>query len=465
MIRWGRRVTLAGLSGGGAVLARTDVAVGAYLNAAALRWLKQIIGSPSPRGAFSPAQRSCLRAWASFGLVEVDGELARQLLTPGPEETEARQAEPAAASPGALIEAAAALPPTGAPVLAVGVGPGCMFCEQLAADLTAAVAGGHRPGVGVVLSGDGHDRVFGPVPAHAVAGLAALARASIPRGTPSGVLLRPGAEPRPVIGYDQVTAVLTHPEDPDDDQVVVQGPSSCSVNVTSGAGTRVWPVRAGRRIVGVGARGAAAAELTGWLDERGTGGYAPITLTVERPKNLYLVYNGGGMIARLRSTADTVRCLETVLDAYAAQGAGRDDEADVSCGALWNPDHGVVLVPNPWTSELTKRSTRLGQAGWRLCPAPYVRLSAHPDRAWAHVHPLPDGPRTAPVAFRAEPPPEAAPGEPIRIPGGEERAAQLVCWAARPITEPQLHALAATAGRIPTRTLTLDGLITELTRP
>src|SRR5205823_919567 len=125
---------------------------------------------------------------------------------------------------------------------------------------------------------------------------------------------------------------------------------------------------AGDRIVGVGVRGVVAQELAGWLDQHtaAVAGYAPVVVTVERPQDLYLVYRGGALIARLRTLAEAVTCLEIMVAGYAAPDSGGDEGdgvAGVGCGAVWHPERGVVLIPNYWLSEVAKQSSRLRRAG------------------------------------------------------------------------------------------------------
>lgn len=455
-IGWGRQTVLAGLAAGGAVLARTDTAIGAYLNAPAARWLRRITatGLDEPPGQ---AALTCLRVWASTGLITLDEQAAILVGDPAIEEYEER----GRAVRRELLQRAALFPPADTPILAVGVGRDCAYCDQLLIDLAANAP--LRDG-GVVASGDDQTRVFGTVPGAGPDRLAELARAAAPLGTPSGVLLRPGRPPRILEGYRQVSAAIVSMFGDEPDRVVVETPSSCSVNVTSGEGTSVRPVRAGDRVVGIATRGAVTGELDGWLSAHtADAAYAPATLTVERPRNLYLVYRGGAMIARHRTPADTIACLQALLAAYADHAGAAEDEADVDCGVLWHPDRAAVLIPDHWLSPMTKKSSRLRRSGWQLCPQPYVRLSMRDGQAWARVRPLGEDPQVAPVAFLAVDPPAPATDEQLaRTPSSEERAAQLVCWAVRPLTPPRLHALAATAHHIPIRTLGPDPILAEL---
>ncbi|MEU7837487.1 hypothetical protein [Nonomuraea sp. NPDC049129] len=488
-IGWGPQTVLAGLASGGAVLVRTDTAIGAYLNAPAACWLRWIVaigldGSPGQ------AALSCLRVWASAGLITLDDQAAILVGDPEIEEYEER----GRALRRDLLQRAALFPRVGTPILAVGVGRDCAYCDQLLTDLAANAP--LRDG-GVVVSGDDRIRLFGafsgtgldrladlPDPASLpetgestdlpdlpdladlpeLADLAEMARAAAPLGTPSGVLLHPGAPPRILEGYHQVSAMIVSTLGDEPDRVVMETPSSCSVNVTSGEGTSVRPVRAGDRVVGIATRGAVTGELDGWLSAHtADAAYAPATLTVERPRNLYLVYRGGAMIARHRTPADTIACLQTMLAGYADHAGAAEDEADVDCGVLWHPAHGAVLIPNHWLSPMARKSSRLRRSGWQLCPQPYVRLGMRDGQAWARVRPLGEDPRMAPVAFLAVDPPAPAIDErPARTPSTEERAAQLVCWAVRPLTPPHLRALAATAHHIPIRTLGPDPILAQL---
>lgn len=455
-IGWGRQAVLAGLANGGAVLARTDTAIGAYLNAPAARWLQEIIatGLDEPPGQ---AGVTCLRVWASTGLITLDDRAATLVGDPASEEYEER----GRSLRRDLLQRAVLFPRADTPTLAVGVGRDCAYCDQLLTDLAANAP--LRDG-GVVMSGDGETRLFGTVPGTGLDQLAELARAAAPLGTPSGVLLHPGTPLRILEGYHQVSAAIVSMLGGEPGRVVMETPSSCSVNVTSGEGTSVRPVRAGDGVVGIATRGAVTGELDGWLSAHAAdAAYAPATLTVERPRNLYLVYRGGAMIARHRTAADTIACLRSMLAGYADHAGAAEDEADVDCGVLWHPDHPAVLIPDHWLSPMAKKSSRLRRSGWQLCPQPYVRLGMRDGQAWARVRPLGEDPRMAPVALLAvDPPPPATDEQPARTPSAEERVAQLVCWAVRPLTPPHLHALAATAQHIPIRTLGPDPILAEL---
>lgn len=455
-IGWERQTVLAGLAAGGAVLARTDTAIGAYLNAPAAGWLRQIIatGLDEPPGQ---AALACLRVWASTGLITLEDQAAILVGDPAIEEYEER----GRSLRRDLLQRAALFPRAGTPALAVGVGRDCAYCDQLLTDLAANAP---LRDSGVVVSGDDQTRLFGTVPGAGLDRLAELARAAAPLGTPSGVLLHPGTPPRILEGYHQVSAAIVSMLGDEPDRVVVETPSSCSVNVTSGEGTSVRPVHAGNRVVGIATRGAVTGELDGWLSAHtAEAAYAPATLTIERPKNLYLVYRGGALIARHKTPADTIACLQAMLAGYADHAGAAEDEADVDCGVLWHPDHGAALIPNHWLSPMAKKSSRLRRGGWQLCPQPYVRLSTRDGQAWARVRPLGEDPLMAPVAFLAvDPPAPATDEQPARTPSIEERAAQLVCWAVRPLAPPHLHALAATAHHIPIRTLGPDPILAEL---
>ncbi|MEV6148738.1 hypothetical protein AB0L53_00205 [Nonomuraea sp. NPDC052129] len=455
-IGWGRQTVLAGLAAGGAVLARTDTAIGAYLNAPAAHWLRRITaaGLDEPPGQ---AALTCLRVWASAGLITLDDQAAILVGDPEIEEYEER----GRSLRRDLLQRAALFPRVGTPILAVGVGRDCAYCDQLLTDLAANAP--LRDG-GVVVSGDDQTRLFGTVPGTELDQLAELARAAAPLGTPSGVLLHPCAPPWILEGYHQVSAAIVSMLGDEPGRVVVETPSSCSVNVTSGEGTSVRPVRAGDRVVGIATRGAVTGELDGWLSAHtADAAYAPATLTVERPGNLYLVYRGGAMIARHRTPADTIACLQSMLAGYADHAGAAEDEADVDCGVLWHPDHAAVLIPNHWLSPMARKSSWLRRSGWQLCPQPYVRLSMRDGQAWARVRPLGEDPRMAPVAFLAVDPPAPATDErPVRTPSTEERAAQLVCWAVRPLTPPHLYALAAAAHHIPIRALGPAPILAEL---
>jgi hypothetical protein len=443
VIRLDRRVVLTSVGATRpvrGVLVRLDVPVAGFVNPVAWEWLT---GDDAAAANFSAESRdACLAAWRQAGLIEND--------------------EPATGGQDDLLAAAARITGLAVPVLAVGVAVSCSYCAQLEADLAANHAALRDGQCGVVVADRDTVRCTGPVPASAVAVLADLARAAARRGTPTGVLLAPGHLPVAKSGYDQVTSALIGLAGRGRD-VVMEAPTSCSVNVMSG-GAVVTAVTAGGRLVGVGVRDDAGRGLARFLAARSVPGiYVPLVLLVERPKSLFLIYRGGELIARVRTAEEVQGVLETILNGYAAAASPDEGGVPVLAGALLRDDAGVTLYPRSWQSSLVKQQSRLGRAGWRLSPDPFIMLSG--STAVIHPQPAVSPPATwqactAPVTeILLEPPPD---------PGGRggspaQLAAQVVNWVARPATASQVYKIADTVNHVPVRTSTCEQLITEIT--
>jgi hypothetical protein len=425
------------------VLVRLDVPVAGFVNPVAWQWLT---GDESAAAEFSAESRAaCLAAWRQAGLIE-NGEVI-------------------AGGQDDLLAAAAGITGLNVPVLTVGVAASCSYCAQLEADLAANSAVLHQAQCGVVIAGENIIRCIGAVPAAAVTALAGLATLAARGGTPSGVLLEPGQVPVVAAGYDQVSSALIGLAGQRQD-VVVETPTSCSVNVLgagAGAGAAVTAVTAGRRLIGVGVRDRAALDLNGFLAAKSVpGAYVPLVLLVERPQNLFLVYRGGELIARLR-TADQVQgMLDTILDGYAVAADSDGTGVPVLAGALLSGDGDLTLYPRSWLSGLVKQQSRLRKGGWRVCADPFIMLSG----ATATVHPQPGGspsaawpPCTAPVTQILLDPPRAAEGRPA---SSAQLLAQVVNWVARPVTASQVRALAAALVDVPVRASTCEQFIAEI---
>lgn len=123
-----------------------------------------------------------------------------------------------------------------------------------------------------------------------------------------------------------------------------------------------------------------------------------------------------------------------------------------------------MLFPRGWLSDLIKQQTRLAQAGWRICPDPYIRLTADGQgtdgvRALAHPEPAAD-------------PAAAWPAREVRVrdvvvqagaaPHRGPMLAQVVNWIARPASARQVHALAGLAGALTLRAGSSGSLADEL---
>ena len=444
------------------VLVRLDAPVAAFVSPVVWRWLT---GNESGRPLPEQSREACLVAWRQAGLVDADST------------TEAAGSDGDLASDS--VEASGALD---WPVLAVGVSAECSFCAQLEADLAANAAfmGGAR--FGVQLVGGGRVRPLGlaaGLSAPVEAGFARLAERAAQWGTPGGALIAPGRGPVWLSGYDQVTRALSELSGWERD-VVVEAPTSCSVTVLDGGGVAAHPVVAGSRVIGLGLRGGAASPLADYVASRSPGvGYAPPVLLVDRPQNLFLVFRGGEMLARLSSASDVENLLDTVLAGYAAAARSIADRAagtPVLCGAVMGERRGgdghaeVLLFPRPWLTELVKLQSRLLRAGWAVCPDPFVQLAgAGVDGGSglrATVHPLSaESPRawsatTARVGEILLDPGQPAAGDPEST---AELRAQVVNWVARPAVAWQVLALASELSGVPVRASTCAQLIAELT--
>jgi hypothetical protein len=175
------------------VLVRLDRPVAAYADPVVVRWLET---GEAGAGLSAQSRAQCVAVWGQAGLIAgASHDLASRALGSGDGDVMAEHAARLAQElPGA--------------VLAVGVAAACSFCAQLAADLAANAAFWERAGFGVVLASQDHARRLGRVPDALVPALAALACMAARHGTPSGMLLQPGVQPRAVTGYDQVSAAL-----------------------------------------------------------------------------------------------------------------------------------------------------------------------------------------------------------------------------------------------------------------
>jgi hypothetical protein len=438
------------------VLVRLDAPVAAFVTPIVWQWL-----TGDEAGASLPAQSrdACLAAWRQAGLVEADS--ADSAVDPGTAE-----------APDALDW----------PVLAVGVSAECGFCAQLDADLAANAEFMDEAPFGVQLVADGGMRPYGRaagLPAHAAAGFVRLAERASRWGTPGGALIAAGRGTVWLTGYDQVTRALGELSGWGR-AVVAEAPTSCSVSVLDGGGVASHPVAAGDRVIGIGLRGGAVRPLADYVASRSPGaGYAPPVLLVDRPKNLFLVYRGGEMLARLRTAADVEGLLDTVLAGYAAAAGSTADRtagAPALCGALLGERRTsdgpaeVILFPRSWLTELVKQQSRLLRAGWAVCPDPFVQLLGAGmeggEGLWATVHPASSGtPQTWPAATAPVREILLDPDRPAddRPDAAAELRAQVVNWIARPATAWQVQRLASELTGVPVRTHTCARLIAELT--
>lgn len=438
------------------VMLRLDAPVAAFVGPTAWRWLA---GDEAAGPALPARSRAeCLAAWTQAGLIGA-----------------AESVGPRGGEIGELVvETNRIGDGLTNPVLAIGLSADCGFCAQLEADLAANANVLRGAGFGVLLVGEaGGTRSLGLVPPRTEGGLARLAARVAESATPAGVLVAPGRAPIQVSGYDEVTAALVRMSGWGRD-VVVESPTSCSVSVLGADGSKAHPIAAGDKVIGLVLRGHATCDLAAYVASRSAGaGYAPPVLIVERLRNLFLVFRGGEMIARLRSVCDLEGLLDTILASYAGPvPAG----VPVLCGALVSDaDDGAseaILFPRSWMSDLVRQQSRLRLAGWTVCPDLHIQLaSARPADPvevglCARVHPSPTGTpgpwptRTALVREILLDPGTSAG---FRVASAAQLLAQAVNWVVRPATADQVHALAAALAGASVRTSTCPQLISELT--
>ncbi|MEV0324334.1 hypothetical protein ACIBKX_37570 [Streptomyces sp. NPDC050658] len=458
--------TIVRLNEGGGVLAHTQSPAGAYLNTEAMRWLEDAFAGRLER-ALEDEERACVQAWSAAGLLRLRN--ADEVWEP----EAARWVEDRDRQRGVVLAAAArvAVPRR---VLVVAVSEECGFCAQLRANLLSYAKGCVWPSgasdFSVVLAGGEPPSLFGPPGDLNVSALERLATEAARLGTPTGVLLDTGKEPQLLSGYDEVTSLLLEELGAGKSVTVSEAVSSCSVNVVSQADTVCRAVACGQRILGVATRGDATVLLEEYLSLHAVdhGVFAPVTLTVERPHNLFLLYRGGSLIARLRTLEETISWLDALRNCYSDAASCSGDEVDVHSLALWHPGHGLLLVPLSWASEFARRARDLQAGGWVMCPDPYVRVSNSGECGRGCVHPVLDGVACvleAPLAGVVLPSMPVA-GEEARpaAPRAEFLTAQWVCWAARPVSPRQLEHLAEMAQHMPLVTSTAVDISKALRR-
>ncbi|MBZ4323300.1 hypothetical protein [Streptomyces huiliensis] len=435
----------------GAILLHRAVPAAAWVSPAALRWMR---GAPVPPDRAADFAR-CVESWRSAGLVrdhDREGE-------PAPTEEPANPADPAGAGDAVVSH----------PVLVVASSPGCGYCRQLRTDLDANRRTLTARGVSVLLVGEGSPAAWGaglkPPQAEELAGTYAhLGRL----GTPSAVRLSPGGgAAHPVVrGFEAVTATLVELCGAEPGRVVCETPTSCSAGVNGAPVDALVVARAGGRAVGIAARGeeavrvaALAAEATG-TGADAAGGYVPVTLLVERPRNLWLVFRGGELVGRSRDADEALDVLRRMVAGFESPGVR---QVRLLCGALV---HGggerALLFPRNWMSYLVARSASLARAGWRPCPDPFASLEAGPDGTPLLCHPSrPAGPpRHTPVAGVLAPRPTAP------MPGVHVRARSLTRianWAVRPVPPEQVGTVCALLAGLPVHLGTQEEALAFLT--
>ena len=447
---------MADLGDQGKALFHRDLPAGAFVSPAAGNWLA---GQPVPE-RYRDRYQQCVRAWRSAGLIEPPSgpDASPDPVMIGPDRT--------------VLERAAAFAVSG-PVVVISVSAECGFCSQLRADLAANAAVLWRRGIAVVLAdtrGCGEDGWSGSVagawldPA-ARAWLTGLGPALAGPGTPTALVLVPGACPRVVTGYDQVTAEFVLLSGAGREQVIAELPTSCSANVTAAPVDALLVARTGDgRLAGIAVRGLAAREAVaaalaaGGAEADGQAGYVPVTVTVERPQGLFLLFRGGELVARSRTADELAHVLYQVLAGFTQPGPG---QVSLLCGAVVHQDGHAALFPRSWMSGLVKRATRLERAGWQIRPEPTAFLQP-PSRAPRQgivgqpllTWPAPPGtePPLAPVQDVWT---EPLPGPPGRYDRGR-LLAQVVNWIARPADAGAIRAAVALIGQLTVRTGTWE---------
>lgn len=346
--------------GRGGVLLDTVRPVAAFIAPAPMAWLQ---GKEQPAAEEHAAYRQCLERWSAAGLVHASNTQPPAL----------------AAAPTRMRVLAddVAVPHR---VLVVAMSPECGFCTQLSADLAANASVLTRLNASVLLLEDVRDDLLGlPVPPQVRARLVALGRETACLGTPGGWLLSPGSPARFVVGFPDVSAELVHLSGGNAVTTVIEAPTSCSLKVAEAPVDALVTARVGGgRAVGIAVRGGEGIlklvrSVTG---EGHQGVYAPVTLTVERPQSLYLLYRGGELLTRAR-TADALS--HTLAQVLAGYGVPDPSETTLMCAAAVHRDGRAVLLPRNWLSDLVVHSTRLERAGWRLCPRPFTTLRLPPS--------------------------------------------------------------------------------------
>ncbi|PNE32750.1 hypothetical protein AF335_14420 [Streptomyces eurocidicus] len=275
-----------------------------------------------------------------------------------------------------------------------------------------------------------------------------------PHGTPTAVRLDPHAEPLLLRGFDQVTAALVELSGATPGHVVCEAPSSCSARVAAAPVNALVTAWSGNRAVGIAARGgeaaAVAARCAEPAPEKGT--YTPVTLTLERPEQLFLLYRGGELAARVRTAQQAYETLGNIVAGFAAPPAPVPGTATLLCGAVVHEeDARVLLFPRHWMTHLVTHSSRLGRAGWHVRPDPFTHLG--PGFLLAGSVPV-----SGVLTDRTE---DLGPGLDAR----GRLLARTVNWAARPTTPEAVHHLTRLLDALPFHIGTQDEALAFLATP
>ncbi|MFE4594367.1 coatomer subunit epsilon [Streptomyces laurentii] len=421
--------------GEGGVLLDTARPVAAFVSPTALGYLS---GRP-PAVEHIEQYARCLDDWRAAGLVADEGTPARENIL---EDLRVRAGDQ----------------PVQRPALTVAMGTSCGFCTQLSADLAANASVLRALDASVLLVEDERETALGIPPAPRTrARLGDLGRAATRAGTPSALLLTPGHAARSRLGFLEVSAAFTELGGADPDVTVMEAPTTCSVNVAAKPVDALVTARAGGRRVGIAVRGTDALEavqaVTGSADEPG---YTPVTLTVERPGSMFLLFRGGELLVRARDS-DTLRtALRDVLAGYAPSGTSG---VRLLAGAAAHEDGQAVLFPRNWVTDLVTHHTRLRRGGWRVCLEPFSTVRSGTGGGLVLSSRSIDG---TPAQF----PVTAVLTQALERPGPLTRPrllAQITNWIARPTTADSVISLAAALGTLPVHAGTWQQALTHLT--
>ncbi|MFF2962410.1 hypothetical protein ACFVT1_26515 [Streptomyces sp. NPDC057963] len=429
-------VVVANLGEGG-VLLDTARPIAAFVSPAALKYLA---GRP-PTVEHREQYARCLDDWRAAGLVADDNGAAAA--GTGLEDLRVRADEENAQRP----------------VLTVAMGKSCGFCTQLSADLAANAAVLRDLDASVLLVEDERETILGIPPDHRMrAWLGEMGRAAGAKaGTPSALLRTPGRPARSRLGFLEVSAAFTELSGADPDVTVMEAPTTCSVNVAAQPVDTLVTARVGGRRVGIAVRGTEALEavqpVTGGGNEPG---YTPVTLTVERPGSMFLLFRGGELLARARSSEALRTSLGVVLAGYAPSGP---TGLRLLAGAAVHEGGEAVLFPRNWVTDLVTHGTRLGRSGWRVCLEPFSTVRRDSGGGLVLSSRSPDG-------ASVESPVAGVLTQALERPGPLSRSrllAQVTNWIARPTTAGSVDMLAASLGALPVHAGTWRQAITHLT--
>ncbi|MEU3352848.1 hypothetical protein [Streptomyces sp. NPDC037389] len=433
-------------TGGDGMLLSCHAPIAAYVPPAVMNWAAHGATVPAEHEA---AYARCLEAWRSAGLQR--DEAPENVPLPGQ-------------GPTAEMGRSRLRRTVGRPVLVIASSPGCGYCRHLRADLQANRKALARMDASVLITGDGRPEVWGGRPVPGYIEELADAWADVARlGTPSAVLLTPDDSPRFLRGFDAVTTALIELGGEEPGQVVCETPTSCSVTVGAEPVDAVVTARARGKAVGIAARGAEPVKVAGLVAGKpapnGDAGYVPVTLRVRRPRNLWLIFRGGELLARSRSEEEALSLLKRVVAGF---GPPEAHQTRLLCGALVHTQGRAMLFPRSWLTYFVERSSLLARSGWRPSPDPFVILETNPVGAPVLVHPSPAGmPRHMPVSgVLAQPPDHARPAAHMR----GRTLASIVNWHTRPASPQQLHAACTSLSALPIHLGTRQESLTFLVR-